>query len=81
MIGFRIVAPSDLPTACRPDRYTNNRMVGIIRAFHALLRIEECEFLVATHATIKLATRFQDWRPGESFLHAFEPDGSTSSMS
>lgn len=56
-------------------------MVGIIRAFHALLRIEECEFLVATHATIKLATRFQDWRPGESFLHAFEPDGSTSSMS
>jgi tryptophan halogenase len=46
-----------------------------LRAFHRLLGIEERELLAATHATFKLATRFHDWRAGESFLHAFGPYG------
>jgi tryptophan halogenase len=47
-----------------------------LRAFHRLLGIEEREFLSATRATFKLATRFRDWRvSGESFLHPFGPYG------
>jgi tryptophan halogenase len=47
-----------------------------LRAFHGLLGIEEREFLAATQATFKLATRLHDWRAvGESFLHAFGPYG------
>ena len=43
-----------------------------LRAFHGLLGIDESEFLRATHATGKLATRFRDWgAPGQTFLHPF----------
>jgi tryptophan halogenase len=45
-------------------------------AFHALLGVEEKEFLSATGATFKLAIEFRDWRQtGEHFLHPFGPYG------
>ncbi|HEX5461183.1 MAG TPA: tryptophan halogenase family protein [Steroidobacteraceae bacterium] len=72
------------PAACElilvePNESTTGGADGALpnlRAFHALLGIEEREFLAATHATIKLATQFHDWgRVGEGFLHAFGPYG------
>lgn len=45
-------------------------------AFHALLGVEEREFLQATGATFKLGIEFRDWRQvGASFLHPFGPYG------
>lgn len=45
-------------------------------AFHALLGIDEREFLAAARATFKLAIQFCDWgAPGERFLHPFGPYG------
>lgn len=45
-------------------------------AFHALLGIDEREFLRATGATFKLAIQFRDWqRRGASCLHPFGPYG------
>jgi tryptophan halogenase len=45
-------------------------------AFHALLGVEEREFLRATGATFKLAIQFRDWRQiGETCLHPFGPYG------
>lgn len=47
-----------------------------LQAFHALLGIDERDFLRATGATFKLATRFRDWGTrGETFLHPFGPYG------
>jgi tryptophan halogenase len=43
-----------------------------LRAFHGLLGVDERDFLQATRATFKLATRFRDWQmSGATFLHPF----------
>jgi len=45
-------------------------------AFHALLGIDERDFLTATRGTFKLGIQFRDWRTiGEAFLHPFGPYG------
>ena len=45
-------------------------------AFHALIGVDERDFLNATGATFKLAIQFRDWRKiGESCLHPFGPYG------
>ena len=47
-----------------------------LRAFHGLLGIDERDFVRATRATFKLATRFRDWgERGGTFLHPFGPYG------
>ena len=45
-------------------------------AFHALLGVDEREFLRTTRGTFKLGIQFRDWRTlGETFLHPFGPYG------
>jgi len=44
--------------------------------FHSLLKINEAEFLKATHGTYKLGINFENWRAkGEDYLHAFGVTG------
>jgi len=50
--------------------------IPTLPAFHALLGVDEREFLHATGGTFKLGIQFRDWcRVGESFLHPFGPYG------
>ena len=50
-----------------------------IRNFHALLGIDEAEFLRATNGTYKLGIEFRDWRvPGERYFHTFGDFGDLS---
>jgi len=50
--------------------------IPTLPAFHALLGVDEREFLRATGGTFKLAIQFQDWcKVGETFLHPFGPYG------
>jgi len=47
-----------------------------LAAFHALLGLDEREFLRATRGTFKLGVQFRDWHTvGETFLHPFGPYG------
>lgn len=47
-----------------------------MRTFHRLLRIDEQEFMRATHATFKLGIQFENWRKeGEKYFHAFGVTG------
>ncbi len=49
-----------------------------LRQFHAVLKIDEAEFMKATRATFKLGIRFNDWnRLGGSFFHPFSYYGAT----
>ena len=42
-----------------------------LRAFHALLGLDEAALMAATRATYKLGSRFSGWTPGLSFCDAF----------
>ncbi len=49
-----------------------------LRGFHAVLGIDEREFLRATKASFKLGIRFDGWREaGHSFFHPFCPYGAS----
>jgi len=44
--------------------------------FHQLLKIDEREFMKATHATFKLGISFENWRqPGHEYFHSFGSTG------
>ena len=46
------------------------------RAFHALLGIDEREFVCATRSSFKLGIAFEDWgRIGDRYIHAFGTTG------
>jgi tryptophan halogenase len=43
-----------------------------IQSFHAMLEIDEAEFLAATGGSYKLGIRFEGWgRPGDVYIHPF----------
>jgi tryptophan halogenase len=47
-----------------------------IQIFNQYMGLDEKEFLRETHATIKLAIKFENWRvPGESYYHTFGAPG------
>lgn len=47
-----------------------------MRTFHRLLRIDEQEFMRATHATFKLGVQFENWKQeGEKYFHSFGVTG------
>lgn len=49
-----------------------------IQIFNQYLGLDEKEFLRETHATIKLAIKFENWRvQGESYYHTFGAPGAT----
>ena len=72
----RVLAPASCAiTVVEPDGAGPEGGQGAlpnVRAFHGLLDIDERDFLRATRATFKLATRFREWSaPGATFLHPF----------
>lgn len=55
--------------------------IPTIRTFHALLGLDEREFMRATQATFKLGIGFDDWaRVGDRYIHAFGDIGKTTWM-
>jgi tryptophan halogenase len=55
--------------------------IPTIRTFHALLGLDEREFMRATQATFKLGIGFDDWaRVGDRYIHAFGEIGKSTWM-
>jgi tryptophan halogenase len=55
--------------------------IPTIRTFHALLGLDEREFMRATQATFKLGIGFDDWaRIGDRYIHAFGEIGKSTWM-
>ena len=55
--------------------------IPTIRNFHALLGINEREFMSATQSTFKLGISFENWaRNGDRYIHAFGDIGKTTWM-
>jgi len=55
--------------------------IPTIRAFHALMGLDEAEFMRATGATFKLGISFEGWtRPDERYVHSFGDVGKSSWM-
>jgi tryptophan halogenase len=55
--------------------------IPTIRAFHALLGLDEAEFMRTTGATFKLGISFEGWtRPDECYVHSFGDLGKSSWM-
>ncbi len=51
-------------------------VIPLIKSFHALLELQENEFLRAVNGTFKLGIEFENWgRLGESYFHPFGPTG------
>jgi tryptophan halogenase len=51
-------------------------VIPLIKSFHALLELNEKEFLRAVNGTMKLGIEFENWgRLGESYFHPFGPTG------
>lgn len=47
-----------------------------IKTFHRLLRIDEQQFMRATHATFKLGIQFENWKSlGSNYFHSFGTTG------
>jgi len=47
-----------------------------MKTFHRLLRIDEQEFMKATHATFKLGIMFENWKDGsDEYFHSFGTTG------
>ena len=46
--------------------------IPTVRAFHALIGLDEAEFMAATGATFKLGISFENWaRAGDRYIHSF----------
>jgi tryptophan halogenase len=55
--------------------------IPTIRTFHALLGVDEREFMRATQASFKLGIAFENWgRPGDRYIHAFGDIGKSTWM-
>ena len=55
--------------------------IPTIRTFHALLGLDEREFMRATQASFKLGIAFENWaRTGDRYIHAFGDIGKTTWM-
>jgi tryptophan halogenase len=55
--------------------------IPTIRSFHALLSVDEREFMRATQSTFKLGIAFENWtRPGDRYIHAFGDIGKSTWM-
>jgi len=51
-------------------------VIPLIKSFHALLELNENEFLRAVNGTMKLGIEFENWgQLGESYFHPFGPTG------
>ena len=51
-------------------------VIPLIKSFHALLDLQENEFLREVNGTFKLGIEFENWgRLGESYFHPFGPTG------
>ena len=56
--------------------------IPTVRAFHALIGIDEQEFMRATGASFKLAISFENWaRDGDRYIHPFGDVGKSTWMS
>jgi tryptophan halogenase len=55
--------------------------IPTIRAFHALIGLDERDFVRATGATFKLGIAFENWtRPGSRYIHSFGDVGKSTWM-
>lgn len=55
--------------------------IPTIRSFHALMGLDEREFMRATGATFKLGISFENWtRPGSRYIHSFGDVGKSTWM-
>jgi tryptophan halogenase len=55
--------------------------IPTVRAFHALLGLDEQEFMAATGAAFKLGISFENWaRPGDRYIHSFGDIGRSTWM-
>ena len=55
--------------------------IPTIRSFHALLGLDEADFMAATGASFKLGIAFENWaRDGDRYLHSFGEVGRSTWM-
>lgn len=51
-------------------------VIPLIKSFHALLELDEAEFMKAVNGTFKLGIEFENWgQLGDSYFHPFGPTG------
>jgi tryptophan halogenase len=56
--------------------------IPTVRAFHALIGLDEREFMAATGASFKLGISFENWgRQGDRYIHSFGEVGKSTWMS
>ncbi|AQR61481.1 tryptophan halogenase [Brevundimonas sp. LM2] len=55
--------------------------IPTVRSFHALMGVDEAEFMRTTGATFKLGISFEGWtRPGDRYIHSFGDVGKSTWM-